>query len=100
MHFILIARQPFDHITSLDIQVVPTYSRNSFIPDQLAFNLSWEEKGANQTETIITNPRSHQRITASMRNTIAFLREERAKHSEVFEWVSVSLFPFMATRTG
>lgn len=71
-----------DRVSSIDINVIPTYSNNSFIPDQVQFNLRWQEGKIQHDEAIIINPRSHQRITASMRSVIAFLRDQAKQLDE------------------
>ena len=63
-------------VLSIDINVEPTYRGESLIPDELAFELTWEESSRRYFETIRINPRSYQRFTRSMHSAIALLREE------------------------
>ena len=64
-----------DCVLSINIQVDPSFSGVSLIPDELQFHLSWEEKGKHHSETITINPRSYQRATALMQSSIGILRE-------------------------
>lgn len=65
---------------SIDIKATPMWTNEeSLIPDELVFNLRWQEinsqdKSINKEEFIHINPRSHQRITASMHKSMACLR--------------------------
>ena len=61
-------------VLSIDINVEPTYRGESLIPDELAFQLTWDELSRRYSETIRINPRSYQRITRSMQSSIALLR--------------------------
>ncbi len=64
-----------DCVLSINIQVNPSYSGASLIPDELQFYLSWEEEGKHCSETITINPRSYQLVSAAMRGSIEMLRE-------------------------
>ena len=63
-------------VSNIDIRVEPTYSGESLIPDEVIFHLSWMEANISNLEKIAINPRSYQRITQSMRSSVAFLREK------------------------
>ncbi|KTD23688.1 DNA/RNA non-specific endonuclease [Legionella israelensis] len=65
---------------SIDIVASPVWTNEeSLIPDELVFNLSWKESNElgeilNKEETIYINPRSHTRITSTMRQSIELIR--------------------------
>ncbi|CDZ78039.1 hypothetical protein BN59_02336 [Legionella massiliensis] len=57
-------------VESIEITVTPSYTGDSFIPDELIFSLKW---GAGHFETIHINSRSYKRITGPMHKSIELL---------------------------
>lgn len=72
-HFIAnkLISQEVHHFT---LRAEPIFSDDSFIPTELIFTISWIKDEQHHAEEIRINPRSHQSISASMRESIALLR--------------------------
>ncbi len=61
----------------IKIKVDPKYSGESLIPDMLVYTLNWTGiQNKPHEEVFYINPRSYQRITKSMHESIAILRNE------------------------
>ncbi|VEG91961.1 DNA/RNA non-specific endonuclease [Legionella spiritensis] len=75
-----------DHaVPYIDITVNPRYGDDeALIPDELIFNLDWQETRPDKTtearqETIYINPRSYQRVSPAMLDSIRVLRTMKPK---------------------
>jgi hypothetical protein len=61
-------------VLSVAIRVTPMFSREALIPDELRFDLAWDEAGHHFKETIRINPRSHRRESPATLATIGLFR--------------------------
>lgn len=64
-----------DRVPSIHIQVSPNFSHALLIPNELVFDLAWEDADQQFKETIRINPRSYRREAKSMLATVGLFRE-------------------------